>query len=282
MNKIAAVVVTFNRLSLLKESIESLHNQTKKDFDIIVVNNGSTDGTKEWLDAQENIIVIHQDNCGGAGGFYTGQKYAYDHGYDWIWMMDDDGYTDSHQLEELFNVCIEKQIYFANATVINVEDRETLAFQPEIKYANLNGVVAKQCFAPYNGTFIHRSVFDKIGFNKKEMFIWGDEVEFTLRARKAGFDVVGVVKAIHYHPKNIGALVPAFPPFCNIKVVVKPKHFSHHYYRNRGYIEKQYGSWKVRLGSLLFNSLYFIRKGEFKELIKFYEYYLRGVRNEYS
>lgn len=66
---IAAVVVTFNRITLLQKCIKALYNQTKKLDAIIVINNNSTDGTKEWLDKQNNIIVIHQENVGGSGGF---------------------------------------------------------------------------------------------------------------------------------------------------------------------------------------------------------------------
>ena len=49
IHDVACIVVTFNRLPLLKKCLNSIRNQTNKDFDIIVVNNGSTDGTKEWL-----------------------------------------------------------------------------------------------------------------------------------------------------------------------------------------------------------------------------------------
>ena len=69
MENILAVVVTYNRINDLKLCINSLRNQTYRDFDILIVDNGSTDGTKEFVDSLEDIIVIHQDNLGGAGGF---------------------------------------------------------------------------------------------------------------------------------------------------------------------------------------------------------------------
>ena len=61
--KIIAVVVTYNRLELLKRSMDSC-GRTNRLSDIIVVNNGSTDGTKEWLDKQDDLTVIHQSNVG--------------------------------------------------------------------------------------------------------------------------------------------------------------------------------------------------------------------------
>ena len=68
VDKVGIVVVTFNRLKLLKEVVDSLRNQDYLNRDIIIVNNGSTDDTRDWLDNQNDLIVINQGNCGGAGG----------------------------------------------------------------------------------------------------------------------------------------------------------------------------------------------------------------------
>ena len=95
MKKITAVVVTYNRKELLRRCVEHLRGQTRALDNIIVVNNGSTDGTKVWLDEQTDLDVIHQENVGGSGGFYRGIQYAYEKGYDWIWCMDDDVYPES-------------------------------------------------------------------------------------------------------------------------------------------------------------------------------------------
>ena len=73
---IIAVVVTYNRMELLKRNIRCLQ-QNKPISSIVIVNNGSTDGTTEWLAAQEGLTIINQTNVGGAGGFYTGIQYAY-------------------------------------------------------------------------------------------------------------------------------------------------------------------------------------------------------------
>ena len=90
MVKVTAVVVTYNRVNLLQRVVKALESQTIELYKIFVVNNGSTDGTKEWLDSQTNLTVIHQDNVGGSGGFYRGIKEASKEETDWIWCMDDD------------------------------------------------------------------------------------------------------------------------------------------------------------------------------------------------
>lgn len=88
--KIIAVIVTYNRLPFLKQVVAALKHQTILIETILVVNNSSSDGTKEWLITQKDLITIEQQNTGSAGGYNTGVKWAYEQGADWIWMMDDD------------------------------------------------------------------------------------------------------------------------------------------------------------------------------------------------
>jgi GT2 family glycosyltransferase len=87
---VCAVVVTYNRLGLLKECVAGLRGQTRCPDRILIVNNGSTDGTIEWLADQDDLWVIHQENLGASGGFYRGMKEAASAGCEWIWVMDDD------------------------------------------------------------------------------------------------------------------------------------------------------------------------------------------------
>ena len=196
MNKVACVIVTFNRVSMLKECLEAVRQQSVKCFDVFVVNNGSSDGTCEWLSQQKDLFVINQENLGGAGGFYTGMKKAYDDGYEWVWMMDDDGIADENQLENLLAGAKKCHSQFVNSLVIDKENGNRLSFG--LIY-NGKGITEVECakkynfilntINPFNGTLIHRSVIEKIGLIKKEMFIWGDEMEYTYRAIQAGFNL---------------------------------------------------------------------------------------------
>ena len=61
-DSIAAIVVTFNRLALLQECVAALRSQTRRPDEIILINNGSTDGTAKWLAEQSDLT----------GNFFTG------------------------------------------------------------------------------------------------------------------------------------------------------------------------------------------------------------------
>ena len=113
MKTIAALVVTHNRLDMLKHCVASLLGQSSKINEVFVVNNGSTDGTGEWLDQQNNLRVFHQENIGSAGGFYTGIKLAYEAGYDWIWIMDDDAIPRLNCLELLLKAANKSRYAFS-------------------------------------------------------------------------------------------------------------------------------------------------------------------------
>ena len=247
-NSVAAIVVTYNRLNLLKKCIDGLRSQSNKNFDVIVINNGSSDGTYEWLEEQQDLIVLNQDNLGGAGGFYAGMKKAYEDGYEWIWMMDDDGLADKYQLEKLLEGAKFVNSLFVNALVCDINDNEMLSFGLDFDGNHLSTTKGAKKFKsipfsinPFNGTLIHKSIIDKIGFIKKEMFIWGDEVEYTKRAQKAGFEHYTITDAIHYHPKY-KAQKDYVLPFIKKGLCVVPANKERAFikYRNEGYLCKTY------------------------------------------
>ena len=71
MKSVAAVVVTYNRKKLLKEAIDALLSQSLPEADVLVVDNASTDGTKEYITdyiVQNKIVYFNTgNNLGGAG-----------------------------------------------------------------------------------------------------------------------------------------------------------------------------------------------------------------------
>lgn len=87
---VCVIIVTWNRLDMLKRCVDAARTAAPG-ADILVVDNASTDGTSAWLKQQEGILVLSlPENTGGAGGFAAGMKWAYDRGYGWLWIMDDD------------------------------------------------------------------------------------------------------------------------------------------------------------------------------------------------
>ena len=286
-NNIAAVVVTFNRLNLLKKCIDGIRNQSYKYFDVIIVNNGSSDGTEEWLNSQKGIFLINQENKGGAGGFYTGMKAAYNAGYEWVWLMDDDGVPGKSQLQMLVEGCHKHNVKFANALVCNKDKPEELAFElyDEGKLIkNVSEATMKETIDsinPFNGTIIHRDVIQKIGFVKREMFIWGDETEYNQRARINGFKRVTITSAIHNHPANKKKTQTIIPFINKGHISIAPPKISHVFYRNIGFIYHFYFKQREYKIFLYYFASFALRLNCI-ELFKFVKYFNQGRHNIFN
>jgi GT2 family glycosyltransferase len=208
METVAAVVVTYNRLADLKKCLDTLREQTRPLDTIFIINNGSNDGTEEWLATQSDLRVTTQANLGGAGGFATGIDTAYKAGYTWLWCMDDDCLAAPDALANLLNSpnlgpCIK------NSMSVSVNSRDELAFfvdRPNVSYRKVSDMQGLDLIygvaSFFNGTLVHSGVVKAIGIPDKELFIWGDEVEYMTRAQKMGFPVVTVPSSVFYHPAS--------------------------------------------------------------------------------
>lgn len=215
---IVAVIVTYNRKELLGENIQMLLEQTRSIDRICIVDNCSTDGTPEflqkngWKNNNQFVYIRTESNIGGAGGFYTGTKAAFELGADWILLMDDDGkMADKFMLKCLMSVA--EQLYENNVAdrklFINalVQQGEMLSFKMGTKYtvqqaldASRSGILEGEA-NPFNGTLISRELVEKIGFPNKEFFIKGDEVDYKQRTLVAGGYIATVVNARYLHPR---------------------------------------------------------------------------------
>lgn len=204
MEKVIALVVSYNRQALLSECIAALRNQTRKPDAILVVNNGSTDNTASWLQSQPDILHIQQSNAGSGGGFNTGINWAYKNGFSWIWCMDDDGYPKEDALEQLLRVET-PQRSLLNCAVLNKENKKDFVWNTN-GYKTIDDVeedLVGGIGHPFNGTMIHRSIVEKVGAPISSLFLWGDETEYYYRIlNKYQIPVYTVTKSIHYHPAS--------------------------------------------------------------------------------
>lgn len=214
--KVCAVVVTFNRRTLLEGTLRCLAEQTFPIDEILVVNNASTDGTKEFLGnlRKPAVTVIHMTkNLGGAGGFSAGIEAAFRKGSDLIWVMDDDVLPRADALEKLTQSLtgLREKGNSPNFLICNVfnSDGEPVNAPVVDLRIQKNGNLRLTTFlsdrllpvvsASFVGTLITREAVARYGLPIAEMFIWGDDTEYTFRLtadREAGY-VVGDSKMVH-------------------------------------------------------------------------------------
>ena len=211
---VAVVVVTFNRADLLAGMLDGLAAQTRRPDAVIVVDNASTDHTREVLAARTDLplhVTHHPDNIGGAGGFHLGVRAAYDAGWDRVWLMDDDVVPAPGCLEALMAVDEDCLIAvrddlagrLVEKAAIDFDLRNPLAIHP--KRATVDAAYPDRASMPalvevqnvaFEGFMARRSVVAEIGFPDPAFFIFYDDAEYAVRARRAGRHVWAVRDAV--------------------------------------------------------------------------------------
>ena len=223
--RIAAVVVTFNRLTLLQRLLERLDAVEGLD-EVLVIDNASTDGTSDFLAGLEDreygddhrltpvLARTLARNSGGAGGFHDGLAWAMERGADLVWLMDDDGLPDPDCLERLLR---EPDLDFWGPVVVDEERPDRLVFPirlpggtrvvhdlADVERAARHGRI-DDIVIPFNGVVVTRDLVERIGLPRAEYFIWGDDHEYRLRAEDAGARIATVTGAHLRHPA-VGSL----------------------------------------------------------------------------
>lgn len=293
--KIVAVVVTYNRRELLKRNIHCLRANTPVSS-IVVVNNGSTDGTAEWLDTQQDLTVIHQGNVGGSGGFHRGIEYAYQAGAEWIWCMDDDVFPRTDCMEHLLPYMtephvgilaprrlMEGQIFTNDFQRVNLTNPFASMYQQKLKKQVVNAPV-EICGTAFEGLCIRREAVEKIGLPNKELFIFCDDTDYCLRTVLAGFRILYIPSALMDKEKFFSndnweerSKKKKWKRFYQVR---NSTYLNHHYGRNWGVrylrgFNGMLGYWLVALLTCPFKDVYSL-----KDVGKFWKAYCDGIHEK--
>lgn len=217
--RVAAVIVTYNRLEKLKTVLRTVRAQTTPPDWIVIVDNASNDGTAEYLATQEDPtldITRLEENTGGAGGFSTGMKRAYELGADLFWLMDDDCYPEPEALDHLVkghsaaNDAMPGGVPFACSLVYfdHNELAEMNIAAPDWKWARL-WVQGQRAFLVQTCSFVSalysRETVERIGLPLREYFIWFDDAAYARMASVGIGPGVCILdsKVIHDTPTNV-------------------------------------------------------------------------------
>jgi GT2 family glycosyltransferase len=197
--KITAVVVTYNRVNLLKKLIDRLLNQSIRLTNIVIVNNCSGDATFDFLSKinDERFIISNLDsNLGSAGGFEHGLIKAYNTQSSFIWILDDDGMPEHNALENLIFHLRDGYFHYAACNLVTPDGLQL--FDDQIsKNKKLNIINCPG--GPFNGILITRTLLYEVGVPMNRFFIWGEEMEYINRIRESGFITFTVKSAILVH-----------------------------------------------------------------------------------
>jgi dTDP-4-dehydrorhamnose reductase len=253
MSKIFAVVITFNRKALLQRCLEAISKQTCRCDRIIVIDNGSSDGTADmleqnWTGRVHTYVLSH--NIGASGGYSAGLRIAYKEGADFIWAMDDDVIPAEDALEKLVeadslltNQAVDHPFVLSTAwtetgAVTNVPkvDLRLVAQGYEAWPLYLQYKMLPVTRATFVSILFPRSTIKEFGLPLAPMFIWGEDTEYTFRITKKhpGF-VFADSKVVH-----VRAVVGAINILTETNKVRIEYH--RHFVRNRLYTARLHHS----------------------------------------
>lgn len=192
---ICAVVVTRDRRELLRECLTALQGQTRPPEEILVVDNQSSDGTGEMLAAEFPGVRVRrlETNEGGAGGFHEGMRDAYEEGFEWLWVMDDDTIPTPTALERLLDAdatatasgqppsILASRVVWNDGRLHRM-NKAALAMHrmDDLVDAASHGLLMIRA-ASFVSVLVRRSAIERYGLPIKRYFIWTDDVEFTAR-----------------------------------------------------------------------------------------------------
>jgi rhamnopyranosyl-N-acetylglucosaminyl-diphospho-decaprenol beta-1,3/1,4-galactofuranosyltransferase len=247
---VVAVVVTRDRVELLRQSLTAVASQTRRPDHVVVVDNGPDDAVREVVAASglPATYLPSRRNLGGAGGFALGMLHALALGADWVWCADDDGRpADDAVLATLLDTAERHGLAEVSPLVTDMADPERLAFplrrglrwrRHRSDFAGLD--VLPRYASLFNGALFRADALDVVGVPDYRLFFRGDETEIHRRLLRAGLPFGTAVRASYLHPEGttefhpiLGGRLSAQYPGNETK-----RFFT---YRNRGYLMAQPG-----------------------------------------
>ncbi len=194
---IAIVIPVFNQVHYTKQCVETLNQAGVADSQIIIVNNGSTDGTNEFLAARPALQTIHNEVNRGCGGAWSqGAKMA---NTTWTILLNNDVLVPLGFFQGLKNFGVQNKVEVISPAMCEGDcDYDWRNYAAE--FMQKMQTVRRNRIAHGVGFMVHRRVFETIGYFDEDMKLGGyEDDEFFRRVRRAGFQIASTGAAFMHH-----------------------------------------------------------------------------------
>ena len=274
MSKVTIIIPNYNGIKFMKDCIESLRIQTYKNFEILVVDNGSKDESVDYLrdlesyESNLNIKAIYLDeNLGFAGGVNVGLA-ACDSKY--VILLNNDTEVFPDYVEMLVNA-IEKsdRIFAVNPLMINAHDKELVddagdgysllgwGYQIGVGEKVADFTKRRAVFSACAGASIYRkSILDEIGYFDEMHFAYLEDMDLSFRARLRGYIIGFEPRAKVYH---LGSATSG-SKYNSFKVRLAARNNIYLIYKNMTNLQIAFNFFPLLLGTLI-KTAFFFKKG---------------------
>jgi hypothetical protein len=213
---VGVVIVTFGGIQRTRVCLDSLRTTTFRDFDVVVVDNASADGTVETIarDYPEVVLLCQAENLGYAGGNNAGIRYCLERGYRSVLILNNDTVVAPDLLKRMCTQLesadvVVPQVFsleepprvvtragsfdWKRGRFVNLRDLGGTAVAETPRLVNLAGGCC---------LLISRAVFEEIGLLDERFFLYYEDFDFLARARAAGFRLLFEPRAVVYHAES--------------------------------------------------------------------------------
>lgn len=271
MKNTVVIIPQFNNIDLLKNCIATLENQNDKSFDILVVDNNSADGTRDYLSKKDHIIkILLDDNIGFAAGVNKGFDYAIKNDYKYAILLNNDTEVDKDFVSSLkFAIEKDSKIFSVSSFMISMKNKKLIDDTGDSYcilgwgFQNCTGqkvndyIKRKNIFSACGGASIYNlNILNKIGFLDEAHFAYLEDIDLGYRAKIYGYKNIFDENAICYH---VGSATSG-SKYNSFKVRLSSRNNTYLIYKNMPLVQFLINLPFLLLGTLI-KQLFFIKKG---------------------
>lgn len=210
MNKVTVIIPNYNGLQFMEPCLKALEGQNYKEFDLLVVDNGSQDGSGEWLRERGIPTLFLGENTGFSGAVNAGIRAV---STPYVILLNNDTEPFPNYVGELVR-CLDRfpEVFSASSKMIQLYHKDLMddagdmysvlgwAYQRGVGQPSSGYQRACQVFAACAGAAIYRrEVFEEIGYFDESHFAYLEDIDVGYRARIYGYRNVYCPTAKVYH-----------------------------------------------------------------------------------
>ncbi len=213
--KVFIIILNWNGLGDTLECLDSVEKLEYLAKTVVVVDNGSTDGSPDAIRTQAPSVLLlrNQTNLGYAGGNNVGIRYALEHGADYIWLLNNDTIVRSDSLANLVSVAdATPSLGLASPFIYHYDEPERLQFAGVIArfadqtFRGINDPMERESPTDGGGLMLYgtallakASAVKTIGYLDERYFAYREDYDYSMRSLEAGFRNIVVSTSKVYH-----------------------------------------------------------------------------------
>jgi len=210
MPTVSAIIPTYNRADLVQSIVTNLRAQSRPPDQIIVVDNGSQDGTQILARELGADLIVFPENRGFAVAVNEGIRQA---SGDWLLIVNNDVVLEPGWIDRLLLAAQQENVLFAIGKLLRKDDLKTLdgswdlvsraAYAWRCGYGHRDGAIwsirRKVFFPPMTAALFHRQVFERVGLLETRFESYYEDVDFGVRCALAGLEGIYEPAAVAVH-----------------------------------------------------------------------------------